>query len=212
MSVSMDTASGSSRDHRAVEGLLRRRLRQGRSSTELRRLLARVPGKPLNIHLLTDEDIVRILDRKTLARRIQPPLDRWWAGDRHRAGSASDAKSTDRAKSTGTGGKAVKSSAEPATDRRDRATRPGSNPADRPFPPASQQAPEPKNWIEFHLLDDETDRPIANVPFRLSLPDGSVAEHASDGDGLIRLTDLPPGFCDIQAILDRGALEVVRIA
>lgn len=202
-----DRASRRSLDHGTVERLLRRVMRQHRGSAALRRLLDRAHFRPVNIHLLTDEQVVRSLRRLVSVGEIHVTPAKWW----HRGHAGID-REMDETKARGaTGGKPVEPIPEPASERRERRPRPAGDPADRPFPPASRP-PEPKNWIEFHLVDHETDEPIANVPFRLSLPDGAVAEHTSDGSGMIRIDDLPPGYCDIQAILDKGALEVVGIA
>ncbi len=193
-------------DRDAVERLLRRTLRADRGAATLRRLLARTHFRPANIHLMTDEEVLRTLTRLVSVGEIQVTETRWWTnGASRREGAGGDTGSAT------TGGKAIQSSAAIEEDRRDRRMRSTTTPADRPFPPPSQQ-PDPKNWIEFQLVDHETDEPIANVPFRIALPDGAVAEHTSDGNGMIRIDDLPPGYCDIQEILDKGAFEVVGIA
>jgi hypothetical protein len=50
-------------------------------------------------------------------------------------------------------------------------------------------APAPgKKPIEIALVDAE-DKPLADTPFKLKLPDGSVKEGRSDGDGFIRFPD-----------------------
>jgi len=188
-----------------LERLLWRAIRIERGSVGLRRLLCQSRLKPHNIHLMTDKDLVQVLTRLISVGEIRLTPTRWWTRGGIRGAGASGG-----AQSATTGGKAVTSTSDPAEDRRDRRMRSTVTPTDRPFPPASQQ-PDPKNWIEFQLVDHETDEPIANVPFRISLPDGAVAEHTSDGNGMIRIDDLPPGYCDIKAILDRDGFEVVRL-
>ena len=192
-------------DRGAIERLLRRAMRADRGTASLRRLLSRTHFRPANIHLMTDEEVLRTLTRLVSVGEIQVAPTRWWSREYSRANGGADGRAVT------TGGKAVTSSAVTTDEWRGQPMSSASTPIDRPFPPASQQT-DPKNWIEFQLVDHETDEPIANVPFRISLPDGGVAEHTSDGNGMIRIDDLPPGFCDIQEIMDKGAFEVVGVA
>ena len=71
-----------------------------------------------------------------------------------------------------------------------------------------EEQEEEKNWVEFMLLDDDTGEPIANVPLKLKLPDGSSIEVTSDSNGCVRCDDIPEGNCEIEEILDEEAFEV----
>ncbi len=68
------------------------------------------------------------------------------------------------------------------------------------------------SWIKFEIVDDETGQPVADVKLKLKLPNGSVKEYTTDANGIVHITDLPPGTCDIEQMLDADALEVVQIA
>lgn len=199
-------------DRAAIERQLRRAMRADRGSVALRHLLGQTHFRPANIHLMTDEEVVRVLTRLVSVGEIHVRPARWHVHASGARETAAETSGTAQASTTATatGGKAVKSSSDVRAERRDRGMRPDDNTADRPMPPSSKP-PEPKNWIEFHLVDDETEEPIANVPFKISMPDGSVAEHTSDGNGMIRIADLEPGYCDIREIQDRAAFEVVGI-
>ena len=188
-----------------LERLLRRAIRVERGSTALRRLIGRSRLKPANIHLMSDEEVLRVLARLVSVGEVQVTQTRWCSH-----GSSRGAAGDGRTQAATTGGKAITSTSGNGSEFRGEPMSSAVTPIDRPFPPSTN--PEPRNWIEFQLVDHETDEPIANVPFRIALPDGAVAEHTSDGNGMIRIDDLPPGYCDIREILDRGAFEVVGIA
>ena len=73
------------------------------------------------------------------------------------------------------------------------------------------QKPTKNTWIEFELLDDNTDEPIASVPFSIKLPNGNTVTKSTDATGVIRIDDVPPGVCDIKKIADDRGLEVIRV-
>lgn len=76
-----------------------------------------------------------------------------------------------------------------------------------PVPPPPPPAPATqKTWIEFYLIDEATNAPIADVPFKIELTDGSVVDRTTDGAGKIRIDDIDPGTCAIREIrADDGA-------
>lgn len=83
---------------------------------------------------------------------------------------------------------------------------------DRPDrPPAPPPPQEVRTWIEFRLLDDETEEPISGVPFLIELTDGTTATHTTDSSGMIRIDGLDPGTCGIHRISADGAPEVTRV-
>lgn len=56
---------------------------------------------------------------------------------------------------------------------------------------------KPKNYIEIELVD-KNDKPIPNLPYRITDPNGEViSEGKLDENGSTRLEDLPQGECDI---------------
>lgn len=67
------------------------------------------------------------------------------------------------------------------------------------------------NWVEFRIVDDETDQPLADVRIRIKLPTGESQEHTTDANGVVRIDDVPEGTCDIEKILDPHASEVVQV-
>lgn len=100
----------------------------------------------------------------------------------------------------------------PATEPRPRSLRPA-----RPITPAPPAPPPPadapsRTWIEFLLLDDATQDPIAGVDFRIRLTDGTVATHTTDGAGRIRIDGMDPGTCGIEEISAEDAPEITLVS
>lgn len=77
---------------------------------------------------------------------------------------------------------------------------------DRPV--GETTAPCTSHWIEIELVD-EADRPVADQPFILTLPDGSYQTGRTDARGLDRVTGITnPGECRISFTeLDKEAWE-----
>lgn len=86
----------------------------------------------------------------------------------------------------------------------------------RPRPRSGSRGPaeedETRHWIKIRVVDDDTDEPLRGVPMRLKLPDGKVARYTTDGDGMVSIRELPDGSCDLEALLDKLALEVIKAA
>jgi hypothetical protein len=77
-----------------------------------------------------------------------------------------------------------------------------------------EEAPPPsdeKTWIMFEVVDDETGDPVKGVTLRIKLPDGQMRNATTDGSGMIEITDIPPGTCDIERMIDFDTLEVVAV-
>lgn len=53
-----------------------------------------------------------------------------------------------------------------------------------------------KSWIEIELLDDRND-PIPGHKYRITVPDGRVAEGTLDENGWARVEGFEPGECEI---------------
>ena len=49
------------------------------------------------------------------------------------------------------------------------------------------------------------------VKLEIRVPSGEVETHVTDGNGMIRIDDLEPGTCDILAMDDAEAYEVVGV-
>ncbi|MFQ5568050.1 MAG: hypothetical protein ACE5G0_00160 [Rhodothermales bacterium] len=84
-----------------------------------------------------------------------------------------------------------------------------------PSPPATEPPPVDDiltNWITFQMVDDETDVPVADVPLKIKLSDGTVGIYVTDAAGRVHIPDLPDGTCDILEILDDDALEIVALS
>jgi len=79
------------------------------------------------------------------------------------------------------------------------AARPGRGEEPPPSgPPPSPPPPRgPKTFIEIQLLDEQG-APVRGVPYRITLPDGSVRTGALDAEGLARFDGIDPGECDIE--------------
>lgn len=83
-----------------------------------------------------------------------------------------------------------------------------------PAPPPEKEAPPPtteKTWIKFEILDDATGKPVSGVTLKVKLPDGESRNATSNSAGIIEITNIPPGTCDIERMIDSDTLEVVSI-
>jgi hypothetical protein len=76
--------------------------------------------------------------------------------------------------------------------------------------PPPKKAPE-KTWIEFKVVWDETDEPVPWVKLRITLPDGIENFYTTRPNGTVRIKDILPGTCDIGEMIDKDALEVVKV-
>ena len=63
-----------------------------------------------------------------------------------------------------------------------------------------------KDFIEIKLLDDNQ-KPIANAPYELALPDGRVVKGRLDGNGFARVDGVPSGECTVTFTEHDGASE-----
>ena len=77
-------------------------------------------------------------------------------------------------------------------------------------PPPPKKKPE-KTWIEFKVVWDETDEPVPWVKLRITLPDGIENFYTTRPNGTVRIKDILPGTCDIGEMIDKDALEVVKV-
>jgi hypothetical protein len=62
--------------------------------------------------------------------------------------------------------------------------------------PASTREDAP-TWVEA-ILEDEDGTPLADVGYRLTLPDGSLVEGRTDEAGRVYVDPVPPGECRIE--------------
>ena len=87
-------------------------------------------------------------------------------------------------------------------------------PAKADPPPAKEEPPPAKNektWIKFEIVDEDTGKPVCGVTLKVKLPDGQSRNATSNAAGLIEITNIPPGTCDIERMVDSDTLEVVSI-
>jgi len=80
-----------------------------------------------------------------------------------------------------------------------------------PAEPEEPPPPDEKTWIRFEIRDDETNEPVSGVTLKVILPDGTPANKKSGPDGIIEWTDIDPGTCEIERMLDGDTLEVVSV-
>jgi hypothetical protein len=68
----------------------------------------------------------------------------------------------------------------------------------KPFKPAEEKEEEKEelSWIEIELKDEE-DNPVPGEKYKVTLPDGSVAEGTLDAKGFARLDGIPKGNCKV---------------
>lgn len=62
--------------------------------------------------------------------------------------------------------------------------------------PAVPDCPNPKDWIEIQLVDDN-DQPVANAAYQVKLPDGSVKTGRTDANGVARFAPIISGQCSV---------------
>ena len=82
----------------------------------------------------------------------------------------------------------------------------GSNTAPR-HKKDSEENKQKKSFIEIELVDDNG-KPVPGEPYRILLPDGSVAEGSLNDKGFARVDGIDPGTCKVTfPRLDRRAWE-----
>lgn len=63
--------------------------------------------------------------------------------------------------------------------------------------PAEEETPEEeKTWVEVELVD-EFDEPVPSEPCAITAPDGREIRRTTDANGLIRVTGIDPGECQV---------------
>ncbi|OKY76372.1 MAG: hypothetical protein BM485_03800 [Desulfobulbaceae bacterium DB1] len=71
----------------------------------------------------------------------------------------------------------------------------------------TEEEKEEKSWIEIELVDEE-DNPIPGEKYKITLPDGKVAQGTLDEKGFARVEGIEPGTCRITfPRLDKDAWE-----
>jgi hypothetical protein len=73
----------------------------------------------------------------------------------------------------------------------------GSTPV-KPYKPpqTKEEKAQKKSWIEIELVGED-DKPIPGETYRITLPDGTVAEGTLDDKGFARVDGIDPGTCQI---------------
>jgi hypothetical protein len=61
-------------------------------------------------------------------------------------------------------------------------------------PPAAK--PKKKTWVAIRLVDD-SNVPVADEPYKITLPDNSVREGKTDVSGEAWIEEIDPGTCKI---------------
>ena len=74
--------------------------------------------------------------------------------------------------------------------------------------PESEEPEQPQtSWIEIELIGED-DKPIPGEPYRITLPDGTVADGTLDEQGQARVEDFASGNCTVTfPNLDKDAWE-----
>jgi hypothetical protein len=74
-------------------------------------------------------------------------------------------------------------------------------------PDEEEDDQEEKSWIEIELVDQEGE-PVPGEKYKITLPDGSVAEGTLDGNGFAHIDGIKQGTCKITfPELDKEAWE-----
>ena len=69
-------------------------------------------------------------------------------------------------------------------------------PSAKPHNPTEEDKKTKKSWIEIVLVDMEN-RPVPGEPYRITLPDDSVAEGSLDEKGFARVEGFDAGNCKV---------------
>ncbi|MFZ5764396.1 MAG: hypothetical protein ACOY4H_02225 [Thermodesulfobacteriota bacterium] len=76
----------------------------------------------------------------------------------------------------------------------------------KPHTPTEEEKEE-KSWIEIELVDEE-DNPVPGEKYKITLPDGRVAQGTLDENGFARIEGIEPGTCKITfPALDKEAWQ-----
>jgi type VI secretion system secreted protein VgrG len=68
---------------------------------------------------------------------------------------------------------------------------------------------EEKSWIEIELVDEE-DNPVPGEKYKVTLPNGKVAQGTLDQNGFAHIGGIDPGTCQISfPNLDKDAWEKI---
>jgi hypothetical protein len=67
------------------------------------------------------------------------------------------------------------------------------------------------HWLEVQLVDDETGEPVRSARLRVRLPDGKESNYTTDGQGRVRVEDVPEGTWNISRMEHDEVLEVVAL-
>ena len=84
-------------------------------------------------------------------------------------------------------------------------------PTDSAPPPPPTTEPQ-KSWVKFAVVDEVTGQPVAGVTLKIKLPTGEVQTFTTNGAGLVYIGNIDPGSCEIVAMSDDSAFEVVDVA
>lgn len=74
--------------------------------------------------------------------------------------------------------------------------RPGKPPDESDHDSESDENKDKTHWIEVELLD-EAGKPVAGERVQITLPDGSISGGTTDEKGLLKVTNIDPGNCQI---------------
>ncbi|MFN3322424.1 MAG: type VI secretion system Vgr family protein [Bryobacteraceae bacterium] len=78
-----------------------------------------------------------------------------------------------------------------------------------PHDPTSEENQEKKSFIEIKLVGEDG-KPIPGEPYRITLPDGKVADGTLDENGYAKVENIDPGSCKITfPNLDKDAWEAL---
>ena len=78
----------------------------------------------------------------------------------------------------------------------------------KPHKPTEDEKEE-KSWIEIELVDEEKN-PVPGEKYKITLPDGKVAQGTLDIEGFARVEGFDPGTCQISfPNLDKDAWEKI---
>jgi hypothetical protein len=74
-------------------------------------------------------------------------------------------------------------------------------------PETKDEKAKKPSWIEIKMVDED-DKPVAGMPYRVTLSDNSVCEGTLDDKGFARIDGIEPGSCKVTFPgLDRDAWE-----
>lgn len=196
---------------------LRRFINSYTNVITLRRILAEFT--PVNeLSMLSDykviEQLAHLMVLGHIKLVIQKEPEYSWRGGSNSQGDETADSETQRRSSAGTGagggGRQSGTGSQSAAGTETQSTAEDEGQADESESSTSSEE-DTNNWIEFRVIDDETEEPVSGLKVSIKLPTGEVSDYTTNASGVVRIDNLPAGTFDLEKIIDQEVFEVIRV-